>query len=501
MQKVGFRSIKKKKVKTPSSEELDSLLAHYQSGRFEDAEKLAILLAKKFPKHSFSWKVLGAILKQTGRLAEALVANQKAIVINPQDVEAFNNLGNTLQDLSRLEEAEGIYRQAIVLKPDFSEAYTGLGNTLQKIGKLEEAEVNHKQAIALKPGYPEAHNNLGVLQQELNRLEEAEVNYRKAIELKPEYAEAYYNLANTLQELIKSEDAEKNYRQAVALKPEYSAAYNNLGNTLVELGKLKEAEKNYRQAILSNPKYAQAYSNLGTTLYVNEGIDSALEYLQKADQIDPELSGNKLILSILKSRKLREEAVAGKTNLSNLSSDLEICSNPLILNRAVEVELISTLYEMNSRSLDLTGSSDARYGNGRCSPDFNMFKDDNPIIKAVADDLTNIMMEAVESNIFIYDSFFNILCSGGGTKPHRHLNKLDKDKGLKIANQKYSLVYYLSIGDQNCSDPGILKLYDPSEDILPCEGMITIIPASRKHNAVYGGEKDRVMIGVNFYRL
>jgi hypothetical protein len=62
-------------------------------------------------------------------------------------------------------------------------------------------------------------------------------------------------------------------------------------------------------------------------------------------------------------------------------------------------------------------------------------------------------------------------------------------------------VYYLSEGDQNCSEPGILKLYDPSEDILPHQGMITIIPATRQHSAVYGGKKDRVMIGVNFYSL
>ena len=111
------------------------------------------------------------------------------------------------------------------------------------------------------------------------------------------------------------------------------------------------------------------------------------------------------------------------------------------------------------------------------------------------------MMEAVKSDIYIYDSFFNILRAGGGSIPHKHLNNLDKDIGLNIGNKKFSLVYYLSVGDQNCSEPGILKLYDPSEDILPSEGMITIFPASRTHSAVYNGKTDRVMIGINFYTL
>jgi len=115
--------------------------------------------------------------------------------------------------------------------------------------------------------------------------------------------------------------------------------------------------------------------------------------------------------------------------------------------------------------------------------------------------LTVIMMEAVKSDIYIYDSFSNILSAGGGTIPHNHITSLDKDIALGIGKKKYSLVYYLCVGDQNCSEPGILKLYDPSEDFLPHEGMIMIMPASRRHSAVYGGKTDRVMIGVNFYSL
>ena len=110
-------------------------------------------------------------------------------------------------------------------------------------------------------------------------------------------------------------------------------------------------------------------------------------------------------------------------------------------------------------------------------------------------------MEAVKSDVHVYDSFFNILRAGGGSTPHMHLNDLDKDIEFDLGKQKYSLVYYLSVGDQHCSEPGVLKLYEPRENILPCDGMITIIPANRMHSAVYNGTKDRVMIGVNFYSL
>ena len=108
-------------------------------------------------------------------------------------------------------------------------------------------------------------------------------------------------------------------------------------------------------------------------------------------------------------------------------------------------------------------------------------------------------MEAVKSDVYIYDPFFNILGAGGGTTPHKHLNDLDKDTWLSLGKQKCSLVYYLSVGDQNCSEPGILKLHNPEEEILPSEGTIVIFEAGRMHSATYNGNKNRVMIGVNFY--
>lgn len=97
------------------------------------------------------------------------------------------------------------------------------------------------------------------------------------------------------------------------------------------------------------------------------------------------------------------------------------------------------------------------------------------------------------------ESFFNIFKTGSGITPHDHITSFDKAQGL--INQKYSLTYYLSIGDQESNEPGILKLQEPNEKILPSEGTIVIFPAYRKHSAIYDGKKDRIMVGVNFYSL
>ena len=102
----------------PSQQQLNILFGYFQAGRYADAEKLSLSITQEFPKHQFAWKVLGAILKQTNRISESLVATQKSVQLNPQDAEAHNNLGSTLKELGRLEEAETSYRKAITLKPD-----------------------------------------------------------------------------------------------------------------------------------------------------------------------------------------------------------------------------------------------------------------------------------------------------------------------------------------------------------------------------------------------
>jgi len=205
------------------------------------------------------------------------------------------------------------------------------------------------------------------------------------------------------------------------------------------------------------------------------------------------------IMSILKSRKTNAKGSEGRR--PHYSSKKAVIANPLILNRVVEPELVAKLFTMDSRELDKT--VDGRFGNGRCSPDFELFEDESPIIKSVSEDMIRIMKQVVKSDIFIESSFFNIMAAGGGSTPHDHLSKIDDNsgQGLNLADHKYSLVYYLDVGDQDCDEPGTLKLYNPPEDILPCKGLITIIPAGRKHSAVYGGKTNRVTIVVNFYSL
>tara|TARA_B100000787_G_scaffold132072_1_gene100934 strand:- start:616 stop:1596 length:981 start_codon:yes stop_codon:yes gene_type:complete len=311
-------------------------------------------------------------------------------------------------------------------------------------GKFEEAEQHYKSILKAEPHHLDANNNLGVLLLKLRRFKEAEQCCKKAIERKPEFSETYVNLGVILEELKKFDEAETCYKKAIWYKPDLAEAHKNLNN------------------LLENIK----------------------------------------LLNILNKNKSNNS-----THLKRLNSASRLNSNPFISFNEVDESLIEIFYKVNLKKLNQTINLKKELhrfdkgplnGNGKTT-DFNFFGNNFEITKNVKKNLTNIMESAVNSEIYIKESFLNIFKNGTGSVPHSHISNFDKNNGL--VDKKFSLVYYLSIGDQDCKEPGIFKINNPSEEILPKNGMIIIIPADRKHSAVYDGKKDRIMIGVNFYSL
>jgi tetratricopeptide (TPR) repeat protein len=391
------------------------------------------------------------------------------------------------------------YKKAIAIKPDYAEAHYNLGNLLHELGRLEDAGASYYKAIAFKPELAKAHNNLGITLLELGRLEDAEMSYKKAIVIKPDYAEAHYNLGNLLHELGRLEDAGASYYKAIAFKPDLAEAHSNLGLLLMETGDLEGSRNMHERALKLDSKKWNCYYNYSTYFYKIGHSDSAIDSMKRAQFIAPK-NKFKLVEICLKAISADKSATKAKVDESyQLSTNLKfgLRSDPLILNRPVENELVAHLCQMNSRILDKT--IDARYGNGKCSIDFELFNDKSQIIKVIAQDLTKICRDAVASEVYIYDSFFNIYGAGAGTKAHNHI--LSNDKYFDLTKRKYSLVYYLDVGDQSGFEPGVLRLFNPDQAIMPLNGMIVIINANKKHHALYDGKTDRIMIGVNFYSI
>ena len=409
----------------------------------------------------------------------------------------------------KYDEAILIY-QEILKTNDVAEIHFNLGLVLKIQNKLDAAEASFSKAISLKSDFVLAHYQLGNTKYKLNKFDESEICYQNAISLKNNFLEAYINLARAQRELRKFKEAEDNLRIAQKLNPDFPEVNVLLGLILFDRGrlsddlkhsdldKLNEAKTILSKSIKSNPNYAFAHQNLGLVQQELGDLNDAKVSFEEALKLEPNsIYANQNLQILLNQIKILNELGISKDKLFN-NSDLSKKFNkiPFITHKEPDSALIDLLYKINSTELNKTKGGPL-FGNGKTS-DYNLLENNNnPILINLKKELIDIINKETNSNVLLIDSFFNILGAGGGSVPHHHLNSFDKT--FKLDQQKFSLTYYLSVGDQNCDEPGIFKIYEPDEDVLPSNGMIMIIPSSRKHSAVYGGKKDRVMIGVNFY--
>ena len=405
---------------------------------------------------------------QEGKLEEAEKLYKKILETEPTQIDANHNLGLIKISQNKSAEAIPLLKIAVETNPSMEQFWVSYTTALINEKQFEEAESCCRKAIKQKVNSAKIYFNLGITLNELGRLEESEESYKIAIELKSDYAEAYNNLANILKKLERLDEAEINYRKAIELKANYIDAHNNLSIMLRELGKLDEAETSCKKAIKLNPNFVNAHVNL----------KSILKYKELLFKID-------------------QQKITNQNSIKKQDTQKTLKLNTFVSNRAVETDLIEDLYKIKFTEISKRDTGPF-FGSGKIS-NFNLFENDYLSLKAVEKDLIKIMCRAVGSDVFIMDSFLNILSANSGSNYHLHLGNFDKNKNL--INQKYSLQYYLSVGDQNCENPGVFKLKNPVEEILPTNGMIIIIPAGRSHSATYNGKKDRMMIGVNFYGL
>ena len=370
--------------------------------------------------------------------------------------------------------------------------------TLLAEAKFEKAEVLLKNIIEIDPNHYKSYINISVIYVKLGKLKDAEEYLVKAIKLKPDHELAYFNLATTQNKLGKTEEAENNFKKAIQINPDYVEAYTNLGNLYLSIENLNSAERYLEKAINIRPNFSEAHYNLALTQSKKRRYDLAEVSYKKAIEFKPNFKDAiHNLKKILREKKLLLHIQQHKKkNIDYSTIEKKISKDPCVFDRKVEAELIPELYQIETKELDNT--NDVRYGNGVCS-DYDLFENNSKILKSVEKDLTKIMTKAVNSDIFIIESFFNILRTSSGLTSHNHINDFDTREGL--TNKKYSLTYYLSVGDQKSSEPGILKIYDPIIEMLPSQGTIIIFPSNRQHSVFYNGKTDRVMIGINFYAL
>lgn len=275
----------------PTAAEMDSVVALFGEGDYQDVVMRAQRMTTRFPEHEFAWKILGVALKLLGRNADAIQPMQRAAALAPDDVEAHYNLGVVLQELGRLEEAEACYRRALELDPLYSDALLNLGATLSRLQRLEEAESTLRAVLLRDPECAAAHGNLGSVLLERGSLDEAVSCLHQALQLDPDNAGVHDNLGLALYRLQRLEEAEAQFRAALRIDPDRGGMHTSLGMALQEQGQLDEADGHFQIALQLDPEDARAHERRGSIHYVRGRLHEAETCFRRALQIVPDEAG------------------------------------------------------------------------------------------------------------------------------------------------------------------------------------------------------------------
>ncbi len=128
-----------------------------------------------------------------GQLGDAIELYKRSIATHPT-AEAYTFLGWTYSMMDRMDEAIEMCHKAIAIDPDFGNPYNDIGAYLIELGEYEEAaEWLQKATQAQRYQSPQLpHLNLGRIHEANGRFRSALQSYDEALEIDPMFLPGYW---------------------------------------------------------------------------------------------------------------------------------------------------------------------------------------------------------------------------------------------------------------------------------------------------------------------
>ncbi|MDR3718005.1 MAG: FG-GAP-like repeat-containing protein [Bryobacteraceae bacterium] len=201
---------------------------HYQAHRLPEARQALTRALALNPNMPEGWNELGGVESDSGGLSEALRCYQRALELSPGAPYALLNAARTQDKLGHSPEAEKLYRRALEVDPRSGEAANSLGLLLAKQGNTGEARKLFELAISIRRDDASAINNLGVLFLNTGQTNDAVAAFQYGIRVAPDADMLYMNLARVWVRQGDRDRARQVVRDLLARQPGHEAAQRAL---------------------------------------------------------------------------------------------------------------------------------------------------------------------------------------------------------------------------------------------------------------------------------
>lgn len=293
---------------------------------------------------------LATLYVRIGRPKEAASSLEKAVSLNPKEIEMVFLLGKIYEGLREYGKAAEAYNTAVSRAkgtPREEEArsraremskklHFSQGKRFLETGDFESSLREIEAVLEIDPEDPVALFNIGVVYDRLNRPAEGEAPLRKAVSLAPDYVAAYLQLGLVLQRLRRFGEAREALEKVIEIQGEGREAriararieqlkefeiltgHIEKGIKLMEERRWEEARKEIDAVISVSPNNYIGYFYLSIILDRLGITDEAKVAIKKAIEINPRFAQGYLHLGdiLLKegdfeeARKAYNEVVA-----------------------------------------------------------------------------------------------------------------------------------------------------------------------------------------------
>ncbi|MEC9389500.1 MAG: sulfotransferase [Myxococcota bacterium] len=198
------------------------------------------------------------------RLLQKAVRHARAPAIA---VAAHRNLGIALRKIGDQQGAIDAFDRAIALDPNDIDALYNRANALVALGRHEDAIDAFQAVRARRPEWAQAANNEGAAWMALGCAGRAEECFADAIGLDPEFAHAWGNLGAARAAMGRHASPLHTLRQALSLAPNDPSIRTQVGHLLTELGHFDAAIRTFERVLSDAPDRGDAQAGLSLALH------------------------------------------------------------------------------------------------------------------------------------------------------------------------------------------------------------------------------------------
>ncbi len=149
-----------------SADRLNQAWTALAKGDQPRAEHLFAELLREAEVHPLALVGMGSLLRQQGRLRDAILHCDAAIRADPRCAEAWLERAFILNAGGSFPAAADCYRQVLTLEPDNAQAHAGLAGLAARDGDPDRARLHGEAALAAEPGNALAATALAVVELE-----------------------------------------------------------------------------------------------------------------------------------------------------------------------------------------------------------------------------------------------------------------------------------------------------------------------------------------------